>query len=384
MPDASPLVISVVEDLHARIRSGALPAGKGLPSERRLVEELQVSRGVVRAAIRKLEELGVLSCQPNCRPVVRAFDIAASHQTASSLKHLAIWIWPNPGDYSASSILKGIQSTEIPSDVRLVVASVPYAYNWEACLEAERAFLKSVAQDSHTCGLILYYLGGQRNRAALEEIRLKGIPMVFVDRLPPAPFDADHVGSDSEEAARTGVQHLINLGHERIALISNQDEVSTVFGREAGYRRALRDSRIPLRSELVLRDTIGEPDGVDMAVEELLALDSPPTAIVGINDHIALQVYESLQSRGVSVPRDMSVLGFDGLLRWVPGGGYLTTSCQDFERIGQMATEIILERSKETSPFAFRHIFLHAPLKICGSTDAPQSPMSVQCNCSAD
>ena len=379
MGESSPLVTSVIEEIRARIARGDLTPGRGLPSERKLVQDLQVSRGVIRDAIREMESLGMVLCRPKCRPIIRNVSLAPTPVAEAELKHISIWLWPSPGDYSAASILKGIQSAEVPSDTRLVVASVPNAYNWQACLDAEAAFLESVATDRHTAGLILYYLGGERNKPALEAIRKAGIPMVFVDRLPPGPFDGDYVGSDNEAAARLGVQHLVELGHERIALISNQDEVSSVFGREAGYRRALREARIPLRSELIRRETIDDPTGVETAIEELLSLDAPPTAIVGINDHVALQVYEALQARGLSVPRDMSILGFDGLLRWVPGGGYLTTSCQDFERIGQLATEIVIERSKETSPIAFRHIFLNAPLKICGSTDKPPASVPVKC-----
>ena len=379
MGDQTPLVASVIEAIKARILSGELRPGRGLPSERQLVHDLRVSRGVVRTAIKRMEEMGMLSCRPNCKPVVKGVGEEQESVQTDSLKHIVIWLWPNPGDYSAASILKGIQSSAIPTDTRLVVASVPNIQNWEACLDAEAAFLRSVAQDRHTIGLILYYLGGDRNLDALNAVRDARIPMVFVDRMPPASFSGDYVGSDNEAAAREGVQHLINLGHKRIALISNQDEVSTVFGREAGFRRALRESRIPLGENLIVRHTIDDSKGVESALEDLLNLESPPTAIVGINDHIALQVYESLQARGFSVPHDYSVLGFDGLLRWVPGGGYLTTSLQDFERIGQLATDIVVERSMGTSPIAFRHIFLTAPLKVCGSTDKPRSSMSVNC-----
>jgi DNA-binding LacI/PurR family transcriptional regulator len=384
MRETSPLVTAVVEEMAGRIQRGELGTGKGLPSERRLVEQLQVSRGIVRRAIQQMDKMGLILCQPNCRPIVRGTIDTKRAPAATGLRHIAIWVWPSTGHYSAASILKGIQSVQIPDDVRLVVASVPHCDSWEACLAAEQAFLRSIASDRCTVGLIIYYLGGERNLDALRAVRDAGIAISFVDRLPPAPFDGDYFGSDNEAAMQLAVKHLIETGHRRIALISNQDEVSTVVGREAGYRQALRESRIPLDDELVRREEIGDPNGVESAVEELLRLDSPPTAIVGVNDHIALQIYEEMHSRGHSVPGEVSILGFDGLLRWVPGGGYLTTCCQDFERMGRLATEAVIERTKGGAPRAFRHVFLNAPLIVRGSTDRPRISTSLHCTCIAE
>jgi len=146
-----------------------------------------------------------------------------------------------------------------------------------------------------------------------------------------------------------------------------------VRAREAGYRRALNEARIPYRAELVFQDMVDGPEGVEAALDEFLSLPHPPTAIVGINDHVALQVHAALQSRGISVPGDISILGFDGMLRWVPGGGFLTTCCQSFERIGQLATELLCERSKVIGGGTFRHVLLDAPLTIAGSTSEPRS-----------
>jgi DNA-binding LacI/PurR family transcriptional regulator len=64
----------------------------------------------------------------------------------------------------------------------------------------------------------------------------------------------------------------------------------------------------------------------------------------------------------------MSVLGFDGLLRWVPGGGYLTSAWQEFERIGQTAGELILERIDSPHDQVFKHILFDAPVKARAST----------------
>ena len=100
-------------------------------------------------------------------------------------------------------------------------------------------------------------------------------------------------------------------------------------------------------------------------------METPPTAIFAVNDHIALQVCDALRERKIAIPYQMSVIGFDGLLRWVPGGGYLTTSLQDFERIGRLAAELVYHRMGFGTADACRHILLDAPLLVRGTTAPP-------------
>jgi DNA-binding LacI/PurR family transcriptional regulator len=360
------LVSAVAGKLAEMIRSRALQDGTGLPSERKLSVDLAVSRGIVRAAIRELKRMGLLETKPRCRPVVRSQRPAP----LTVRQHVGIWLWPNTGDYAAASILKGIQSAGLGQEVRLIVGHPP-RWDWESRIESEARFLQSLTEDPVEAGAIVWYLGGERNLPALRAMRAANVPLVFIDRLPPDGFAADYVGTNNRSAAAAGVRHLLELGHRRIAMITNMDKVSSVLQRESGYRSAMAEAGIEPDPVLIQQDSIDEPEGVEAALNVLLNDERPPTAIFCVNDHLALQVYEALQSRGVSVPGTVSVLGFDGLLRWVPGGGYLTTHSQDFERIGQLAAELVLERMTSGPPEAYRHLLLDAPLFDRGSTAAP-------------
>ena len=325
----SPLVASVTAKLTEMIRTRALPEGSGLPSERHLAAALSVSRGVVRAAIRELTDDGLLVSKPNCRPVVRQ----SWSKVPTGRRQIGIWLWPNAADYASASLLKGIQSANIDPDVRLVVANAPNGA-WSAILESEAKFLRSLTEDSDDAGAIIWYLGRERNLDALREVRANHVPIVFLDRLPPAGFPADFVGTLNTVSAQKGVQHLIELGHRRIGLLSNMDDASSVGERETGYQRAMRDAGIAIQEGWIQRETIDHPESIEWALDNYLNHAEPPTAVFCINDQLGLQLYEAAQSRNVAVPDDLSIVGFDGLLRWVPGGGYLTTLCQDFERIG--------------------------------------------------
>lgn len=348
------------------IHSGAFGQGHQLPSERNLAKELAVSRGVVRLALKELASHGLIESKTNCRPIIAKPNTREPNQ----LRSIRIWLWPNMADFAAASIMKGIQGAGLDESVRLVVGHAPGG-NWDSIYEAERRFLSSLASETETFGVIVWLLGHHRSFEALRALREKNVPMVFIDRLPPAGIDSDYVGTNNESAARTGVRHLLGLGHRRVALLTNIDTCSAVRERESGYRRALADYGVPLDENLILRDSIDEPEGVEQLVESMLSLKERPTAVFCINDHLALQVQEALTTRNIQIPERMSVLGFDGLLRWVPRGGSLTTLNQDFERMGQLAAELVIERMTGSAPSAYKHYLLDAPLADNGSTAPP-------------
>jgi DNA-binding LacI/PurR family transcriptional regulator len=366
LAEGSPLVSGAAQALAHRIRSGDLLPGRGLPSERKLSEELSVSRVVVRAAIQELERQGLVACKPRCRPIVCNPRQLASVTKEKSTRYIAVWLWPSAGDFCAASILRGVQGVALPNNVKLVVANA-VGDDIATRLDSEAKFLRGLAEDGEAAGAIVWYLGGATNEPALQKAAEAGVPMVFLDRLPPSSVQADFVGTDNSGAARRAVEHLISLGHRRIALLSNADKVSSVLAREAGYRRALNEARIDFKPEHAFEVQTDEIESVADAIDRMLSLPEPPTAVFGINDHVALQAHEALTSRGVSIPDQMSVLGFDGLLRWVPGGGYLSSAWQDFERIGQTATELIIERMDSHSN-SFKHILFDAPVRSSAST----------------
>src|SRR5579862_9597563 len=108
-PTAGTMATGMASALETRIREGVFPSGRALPSERELSVEFQVSRGVVRAAIEELAKSGMIIQRPNHRPIVS--DIRRLQ--AAGTKNLGAWLWPNSSHFSAASILKGVQSTNL-------------------------------------------------------------------------------------------------------------------------------------------------------------------------------------------------------------------------------------------------------------------------------
>lgn len=366
MTKLSPLAAGIAGTLAARIHQGDFPSGRALPSERSLAQEFGASRLVIRASLGELERRGLLTRQLRCRPVVSARPVPAG-VTETAQRTVAIWLWPHAADFGASLILKGIQSVQADPNLRLTIASA-VGTDWTGIIASEARFLNQIAADPQIVGGIVWYLGTDQNRPAIENVQAAGKQLVFVDRLPPTGSQFDYVGTDNKNAAEDAVKHLVELGHRNIACISNRDPASSVKERIEGYRSALYSAGIAFRADYLVPVQRDDESGVTAAVDRLLSLPEPPTAIFGINDVIALQVHEELVQRGYTIPSQISVMGFDGLLRWVPGGGHLATAKQNFERIGQLAMEILIENLEQGANARCRHMLLEAPLALQGST----------------
>lgn len=374
----SPSVRHVVGVLEGKIRSGEYRDGQWLPSERALAEEFRVSRVIVREAVRAMEGRRLIVRSARCRPIVRTGGNGALPPVTplpTRRRSIALLVWPNPNWPGSAMLVQGIRQTLSQDEYRFVLETA-MGNTWQEINASEAWFLKRLAQDQDIEGLILWYLGGEENLPALEAVRAANIPMVFLDRRPPAGFDADFVGVDNVRSAEQAVRHLLTLGHTSIAHISNRDQVSTVEERMAGYRRALSRAGLPARPELIQHTSDDYESGCEVVVDRLLALPDPPTAIFTVNDLVAFHVIEALQARGLRVPDDMSVVGFDGIDRWSPGAPSLTTADQPFERMGAQAAELLQERMEGETPAAspYRHLLLDAPLSVRGTTARHHHP----------
>lgn len=364
----SPLVQSVISHLEDAIDSGRLALGNSLPSERVLAQNLKVSRAVVRSAIQDLGQRGLLIIKENCRPVVAPRKGTVNRAKAD---HIAAWLWPRTSHFAASQILKGIQSSMGQSNLRIVVGHAG-GVNWQDIVASEAEFLESLVDDEQCGGAIIWYLGGETNQKALEKVIKSGVHLVFVDRLPAPALYCDYSGTDNLGAACSAVSHLIELGHRRIACMTNMDHASSVAERIKGWRQAHILARLTIDENLVIRPDDGSEDMpeeryVSDQVEKMLSLPEPPSAVFCINDSLAINVMESLTSLGKRVPEDYSVVGFDGLMSWMPNGGGLTSAFQDFERFGQTAVRLLMDRIANPS-LPSRHVLLDAPLRLNGST----------------
>ena len=202
-----------------------------------------------------------------------------------------------------------------------------------------------------------------------QQLRSRNIPFVMLDPAgQPAP-DVPSIGSADWSGAYAATQHLIQLGHRDIAIITGPDDVMVAIARLSGFRAALEGAGLPLRPEYVRRGEFHHDDGLTEG-RALLTLPEPPTAIFASSDVQALGVYESARALGVAIPSQLSVVGFDDLkiARWA--GPALTTIRVPIAEMAEQAVQLVLLLRHEEPP-TFPRVDMATTLVVRDSTAPP-------------
>lgn len=193
----------------------------------------------------------------------------------------------------------------------------------------------------------------------------KGLPLVVVDRELPNPAH-DCVLTDHEAGGYVATEHLAQLGHKRIACIAGPTDLGSSAGRVAGYRAALRAAGLGAEAGLVVRGDFRDHSGY-LAAQKLLKRNHPPTAIFACNDLMAIGAMAAVRDAGLSVPEDVSVVGFDDIHL----AGYLnpplTTVAQPMSELGRVAAELLLQRLADRS-LPPRRVMLRSRLMVRRTT----------------
>ncbi|MGW7291775.1 LacI family DNA-binding transcriptional regulator [Streptomyces xiamenensis] len=138
-----------------------------------------------------------------------------------------------------------------------------------------------------------------------------GIPVVVMDGRPTDLDRADWIVPDEQGGARLAVQVLLDAGHRRIAFCNNAEPIPASAGREKGYGDALADAGIAYDPALVVHAATNTADAGRAAVLDLLSRPEPPTGIFCFSDRIAIGAYRAATERGLRIPDDLSIVGFD-------------------------------------------------------------------------
>jgi LacI family transcriptional regulator len=179
-------------------------------------------------------------------------------------------------------------------------------HDYDLLLASKRSFLRS-ALEHRVDGLVL--MGVDRNAEDLETVLARRIPTVFVD-LQLRGERAGYVTSDNVMGGRLAVEHLAALGHTRIATITGLAHTTPGGDRLSGYRDGLRVHGLPERPEYVCEGDF-YPDSGSVQMQALLALPEPPTAVFAASDDMAMGALSAIAQASLSVPGDVSLVGFD-------------------------------------------------------------------------
>jgi LacI family transcriptional regulator len=203
---------------------------------------------------------------------------------------------------------------------------------------AEREALARIA-DGGSDGALLVLARGQSS--PLDHLRRRQIPIVVIDHRGELGPDTPAVGATNWSGAYQATAHLLRLGHRRIAHISGPAAIGCSRARRSGYLAALDAAGVPVDPALLPEADFYQEGGYRAACA-LLDLPAPPTAIFAGNDMQAMGVYAALRERGLRVPDEVSVVGFDDIPVASMVSPPLTTVRQPLAEMGRVAATMLL------------------------------------------
>ena len=354
-----PLYSQIYTAIAGMIQRGQFKTGDSLPSEHQLCHHLGVSRHTVRQALTRLGREGLIVSQAGKGTFV------ASKPPA---KHLAIALLvigfseqiyqSRQGVYG--SLVRGVAEVTAAKDVLFNIFHFPLGSEFAACLGSVEPTLYD--------GILVrtYENIREEDIRALEEL---GLPYVIIKRRIPGQ-SINAVLIDEVKGGFLAADHLAGLGHRRIAVIAGPREIQVFADRIAGAEQALAARGLTLDPDLVRTapNSIDE-DGFRCAAA-LLARPSPPHALFVASDLMALGAYEAIRQRGLRIPEDISVVGFDDIEVASRLSPPLTTIRTSYFDLGQSATSLLLEILARHRPEPVE-ILMEPTLVVRESTTSP-------------
>ena len=153
-----------------------------------------------------------------------------------------------------------------------------------------------------------------------------------------------YVTIDSEEASYRAVQHLIQIGHRKIALMNSDEKFLYARERRMGYERALQEHGIPLNRDYIFyTQELGFEQG-QLAMKKILQLQDRPTAVFAVSDLLAIGALKEINAAGLHVPEDVAVVGFDKIDFSNMTNPALTTVAQPMYKMGTVAARMLIEK----------------------------------------
>jgi LacI family transcriptional regulator len=257
----------------------------------------------------------------------------------------------------AVEIIRGVEEWGAEHQTGVAVSSMRHG-------NARPASWTGALASHDTDGVILVMTGVTQPQ--LEQLNSGGIPLVVVDPVNLPDPELPSVGATNWAGGLAATEHLIALGHRRIGAIAGPADYLCSRARIDGYRSALDKAGIDFDPALVRHGDFQHEGGFTSG-GDLLAMPGPPTAIFAGSDQQALGVYEAARQRGLRIPQDLSVVGFDDLpvARWVSPP--LTTVRQPLAEMGRAAAQILGDLIEGVSPRS-RRVELSTELIVREST----------------
>ncbi|MGY4110186.1 LacI family repressor for deo operon, udp, cdd, tsx, nupC, and nupG [Aeribacillus sp. SP014] len=230
-----------------------------------------------------------------------------------------------------SKILRGIEQVAIENDYEVLLGDTGNS------LEREKGYL-DILRQKKADGMIL--LTARLESHLLEEISHEFPVVLACEYLEGS--DIPTVSIDNISSARKATEYLISLGHKRIGFLSGPMDVILSRDRLKGFKQGMMQHDIAIEPNLIQEGDFSFESGFNL-MTKLLALTEPPTAVFASSDEMAIGAIKAIKAKGLKVPDDISIVGFDDIKFASIFEPALTTVSQPMFEIGQKAMELLIK-----------------------------------------
>ncbi len=320
-----PLYVQIRNQLKQKIMNGEFKPLDFIPTEQELCEDFGVSLITVRQALKDLVNEGLLCRVPRRGTYVTEFN-------SKEIKQKRIGIIMRSAKPSESffltETLRGVENANDGCQVILAGTATDSAQ-----------FIK-ILEKADVDGLLLVALDpilGRRGSAVLKDMIKMPFALLYTHIYEP---DIYTVFTDLRRSTAEVTDHLVGLGHTRIAFINGMEASQGDMERLEGYRLSLEKHGIRFDESLVLWDQY-DTNNTSVAVDQLLKLTGPPTAIIASEDETAVEAIKTLKVHGLSVPKDMAVVGHNDSYVAKMMNPQITTVSEPLFETGRRATWLL-------------------------------------------
>ncbi|MFA5093732.1 MAG: GntR family transcriptional regulator [Candidatus Omnitrophota bacterium] len=348
--------------IREQINRGRYKPGEYIPSERQLSKEFKLNRMTVRKGMAMLIEEGLLQPFRGRGTFVTGYPQAGKKVRSRDIGYVFIkdFNFPLSKNPYYTEILEGAEAEASKLDYKFFLMSVDYD-------ESKLRDLASRIINDKLGGAVFVGKLDEKVEEIITSLAKRKIPVVAIDKY--VPYNGvSAVLTDNFKGAYEAVDHLASLGHRDIGFITGPGTNQAVRERAEGFDKAVRDHKLKVREEFRVESDLHIHGGY-LAMKKILSGRRYPTAVFAINDEAAIGAMRAIHEKGLKVPKDISLVGFDDI-EWashtMPG---LTTIKIYKKEIGAAAVKKLAEQIEDKTALPVKNVM---PVKLviresCGS-----------------
>ncbi|MFA6356060.1 MAG: GntR family transcriptional regulator [Candidatus Omnitrophota bacterium] len=347
--------------IRDQINRGRYKPGEYIPSERQLSKDFKLNRMTVRKGMAMLIEEGLLQPFRGRGTFVTGYPQARAKSGSKDIGYVFIkdFNFPLSKNPYYTEILEGAEAEASKQDYKFFLMSVDYD-------ESKLRDLASRIISDKIGGAVFVGRFDEKVEEMITSLAKRKIPVVVIDRY--VPYNGvSAVLTDNAKGAYEAVSYLASLGHRDIGFITGPKSNQAVQERSDGFWKAVRELKLKVRDESVAESDLHIHGGY-LAMKKILGMRNPasaghrhPTAVFAINDEAAIGAMRAIHEKGLEVPKDVSLVGFDDI-EWathtMPG---LTTIKIYKKEIGAAAVKKLIEQIEDKAALPVKNVM---PVKL--------------------